>query len=108
MRLLNLKNFKRQDISALSFNHFMDLIPQVAYLACSKTMSHLSLPDMIMSLLSHFEKATKAKNQSTILYEDPDTTTIGDMEMLKEMCRRVKDNPDYILPEGYYKVVDKE
>jgi hypothetical protein len=42
------------------------------------------------------------------LYEDPDTTTIGDMEMLKEMNRRVKDNPDYILPEGYYKVVDKE
>jgi hypothetical protein len=40
----------------------MDLIPQLAYLACSKNLSHLSLPDMIMQLLSHFEKATKAKN----------------------------------------------
>jgi hypothetical protein len=86
----------------------MELIPQLAYLSCQKNLSHLSMPDMIMQLLSHFEKATKAKNQSTILYEDPDTTTIGDMEMLKEMNRRVKDNPDYILPEGYYKVVDKE
>lgn len=86
----------------------MDLIPQLSYLACSKNLSHLSLPDMIMQLLFHFEKVTKAKNQSTILYEDPDTTTIGDMEMLKEMNRRVKDNPDYILPEGYYKMVDKE
>jgi hypothetical protein len=62
MRLLNLKNFKRQDISALSFNHFMELIPQLAYLACSKTYSHFSLPDMIIQLLLHFEKATKAKN----------------------------------------------
>jgi hypothetical protein len=34
IRLLNLKNFKRQDLSALSFNHFMDLIPQLAYVAC--------------------------------------------------------------------------
>jgi hypothetical protein len=43
-----------------------------------------------------------------MLYEDPDITTIGDMEMLREMNRRVKDNPDYILPEGYYKVVEKD
>ena len=28
--------------------------------------------------------------------------------MLKEMNRRVRDNPDYILPEGYYKVAEKE
>jgi hypothetical protein len=45
-----------------SFNHFMELIPQLAYLACSKTYSHFSLPDMIIQLLLHFEKATKAKN----------------------------------------------
>jgi len=43
-----------------------------------------------------------------MIYEDPDITTIGDMEMLREMNRRVKDNPDYILPEGYYKVVEKD
>jgi hypothetical protein len=43
-----------------------------------------------------------------MLYEDPDITTIGDMEMLREMNRRVKDNPDYILPEGYYKVAEKD
>ena len=48
MRLLNLKNFKRQDISALNFNHFMDFIPQIAYLACQKSQGYLSLPDMIL------------------------------------------------------------
>ena len=28
--------------------------------------------------------------------------------MLKEINKRVKDNPDLIIPEGYYKVVEKE
>jgi hypothetical protein len=32
MRLLNLKNIKRQDLSALNFNHFMELVPQMAFL----------------------------------------------------------------------------
>ena len=28
--------------------------------------------------------------------------------MLKEINKRVKENPDLIIPEGYYKVVEKE
>lgn len=47
---------------------------------------------------------TKAKGLSAILYEDPDITTIGDLEVLKELNKRLKDQPDFILPEGYYKV----
>ena len=43
-----------------------------------------------------------------MLYEDPDTTTVGDQDVLKEMNRRVKENPDILLPEGYYKVYEKD
>ena len=103
-----MKNFKRQDLSALNFNHFMDMIPQLAYLACYKNLHHLSLPDMILKLLQHNEKVTKAKGQSTILYEDPDISTIGDQDILRELNRRIKENPDCILPEGYYKVSEKD
>lgn len=64
--------------------------------------------DMLQCMIDYKEKATKAKGQSTILYEDPDHTTIGDQEILKELNRKVRENPDYILPEGYYKVQEKE
>ena len=43
-----------------------------------------------------------------MLYEDPDITTIGDRELLKEMNKQVNEKADFILPEGYYKVIEKE
>lgn len=43
-----------------------------------------------------------------MLYEEPDTTTIGDQELLKELNKRVRINPDQLVPEGYYKVTEKE
>lgn len=63
---------------------------------------------MLMRLLQHNERVTKGKGLSAILYEDPDVTTIGDQEVLKELNKRLKDQPDFILPEGYYKVQEKE
>lgn len=92
----------------MNFNLFLELQPQVAFLLFSKTLPHLSLPEMMMKMLQHQERATKLKGQSTILFEDPDHTTIGDYEIIKELNRRVKENPDFILPEGYYKVQEKE
>lgn len=71
-------------------------------------MKHLSPPEMVLKLIQYFEKATRSRGQSTLLYEDPDITTIGDQELLKEMNKRIKDNPDYILPENFFKVVEKE
>ena len=35
-------------------------------------------------------------------------TTLGDRELLKELNRRVRENPDCIVPEGYVKVYEKE
>ena len=43
-----------------------------------------------------------------MLYEDPDLTTIGDADVIKEINKRLKDNPDYPIPESFYKVVEKE
>ena len=61
-----------------------------------------------MKLISHFEKATRSRGQSTLLYEDPDITSIGDQDLLKVLNRRLKENPDTLIPEGFYKVNEKE
>ena len=43
-----------------------------------------------------------------MLYEDPDLTTIGDTEVMKEINKRLKENPDYPIPETFHKVTEKE
>lgn len=108
MRLINNKFVKRLDLSALDFGAYMHLISQVSFFIYTNIHPHLSPSDMLLRLIQHFEKATRSRGQSTLLYEDPDATTIGDQEVLKEMNRRVKDNPDILLPEGYYKVYEKD
>ena len=35
-------------------------------------------------------------------------TSIGDQDVLKEMNKRLRDNPEMIIPEGFYKVTEKE
>ena len=42
------------------------------------------------------------------LYEEPDIIPFADREVLKELTDRVKKNPNYPLPDGYYKVKEKE
>ena len=86
----------------------MSLITQLAYFIYNKHFPFLTPSDFILKLINHFEKATRSRGQSTLLYEDPDATTIGDRDVLKELNRRIKHNPDILLPEGYYKVNEKE
>ena len=108
VRLINNKNQRKQDTTTLTYQAFLELMPQIAFVIYQQTLSHLSMPEMLMRLLQHNERVTKAKGLSAILYEDPDVTTIGDQEVLKELNKRLKDQPDFILPEGYYKVQEKE
>ena len=68
----------------------------------------MSPPEMIQDLINYFEKATRRRGHTTMLYEDPDTTTIGDTELMKEVNKRLKENPDYPIPESFYKVTEKE
>lgn len=109
MRLLLLKSQKRlSQALTLSLPLFVEMMPQLAFQVFAKAADHLTTPEMLLKLIKHLERATKQKGQSTILYEDPDVTTIGDQELLKEMNRRMRENPDFILPEGYLKVAEKD
>ena len=37
------------------------------------------------------------------LFDDPNSTTIGDPELMKELTQRVNEDPNYNLPPGFYK-----
>lgn len=42
------------------------------------------------------------------LFENPEEVYFQETDVIKEFNRRLKDNPDYILPEGYKKVRQTE
>lgn len=58
-------------------------------------------------LLQQFKSQSK-KHRSEKLFEDPDFTTIGDTEVLRELNRRIKEDPYFDLPEDYIKVPERE
>ena len=62
------------------------------------------------ALVHKFERATKARKLSTLLYEDPDAVVgLNDDErdQLKSLNQRIKEKPDIPMPEGYLKVKER-
>jgi len=107
LRLVNAR-MGRNDINTLTFEGFQEFFLQTAIYIYSKPptiLSHLPLVESVRALIKHFEKATQG---STTLYTDPDTTALGDQDLIKELNKVVKTNPDYPVPEGYRKVTEKE
>jgi len=110
IRLVNAHQGKTE-ISSLTFEGFQECFIQVAIYIYSKSpviLSHLPLVESVKELVNHFEKATEAKGDNTLLYKTPDVTTLGDKELLRELNKMIKANPDYPVPEGYRKVNEKE
>lgn len=54
-------------------------------------------------MITLFEKATRARGNSTVLYEDPDATDLKDRALIKALNDKIQTNPDYPVPEGFYK-----
>ena len=60
-----------------------------------------------MSLTDVLKETLIEKNVNVKLFEDPDATAIGDNEVRQELNRRVQDDPDYEVPQGYVKKMEK-
>ena len=133
VRLVNFNIIKRHDLTAIDYNGFQTFIMQFAYVMYQRLpvlkhkyalkgpsmveKNHM-IPDIdvaelppvesIKALKTHFEKATKARGHTTILYDDPDSTSIGDPKLLKALNKKLEENPEYPVPEGFSKVVEKD
>ncbi len=58
-------------------------------------------------LLEHFRQSAKVRGENTLLYDNPNATSLGDPELIGELTRFLETNPFYPLPEGYKKVEEK-
>jgi len=59
--------------------------------------------ESVRALVNHFEIATRSRGHSTVLYDDPDATGIGDKELIKALNKKLQEDPSYQITEGYFK-----
>lgn len=45
---------------------------------------------------------------SLALFDDPDSTYVGEKEIIKNLNEKLEKDPNYILPEAYKKIYEKE
>lgn len=111
IRLVNFKKINKSDLTALTYAGFLEWVIQASIYMFTKPpedKSHFPPVECLHAFVRKLEKAQKDKGASTILFEDPDITSIGDTTLLKALNKKIKEDPNYPLPEDYKKVKEKE
>jgi hypothetical protein len=111
VQLVSTKMMKKDELHSLNMEGFIQFFLQVAHLLYTRSpndLSHLPPVEHVKELIKRFRYAAKSRGESTILYEDPDITFITDKDVLRELNWKIIENPNYPLPDGYYKVKEKE
>jgi hypothetical protein len=109
--LISTKMMKKSELHSLNYEGFVQFILQVSHLLYTRPpndLTHLPPVEHVRELLKRFRGAAKSRGESTLLYEDPDITFITDKDVLRELNYQIVQNPNYPLPDGYYKVKEKE
>ena len=111
VRLLNFKTLKRNDLSALNFEGFIQFFIQAAVFIFSKapnSLSHLAPAALANRLFDHFKQAAKNRGERTPLYDNPHATSLADQDVINQLTKMVESDPEFQLPEGYKKVDSKQ
>lgn len=112
VRMVNVNIFKEKDekLKSLDYEGFQIFLLNLAYFVYSKEpqgdLRHLPPSFALDSLVKHFRDEEKSKGNSTILFDDPEATIVADSSVLKEFNRKLEEDPEYLLPDGYKKVPD--
>ena len=111
VRLINLKQRrKREELSSVDQEGFTQLFLQMAhtiYYGKQKRQT-LAVIEMLELLVQHMAKAMLYKGESVQLYEEPDFVVGVDRQRLKELNRRIREEPNMSVPDGFYKVYEKD
>jgi hypothetical protein len=110
LRLLNTKILKKSEIQTLDFEGFQQFLVQMGIFIYSrppKKLGHMPIHMLVQELMKHFRDTMSKQGRNTILYDDPDSTEMGDKELNKFLNDNLKADPDYALPDAYKKVYEK-
>jgi len=103
--------FKTFDVDSLNFDAFKEWIMQTGLYVYHKPgpNDQSSFPPLksLECMLEKMKAEVKKKKGNTILYEDPEATAITDVELVKALNEKISEDPDYPVPEGFQKKVEK-
>jgi hypothetical protein len=94
----------KRENKSLSGKHFPQFFLQVAMFAFGRAPINLSQKppiESVKTLLKLFEKSTFHRGESIKLYENPDHTILADSDMIKELNKILKQNPNHPMPDGF-------
>jgi len=103
--------YENANTHSVSYALFIKYIIQLSYIIYTNPPHNLidiSHAETLLKLISFLKEGARSRGQPTLLYEDPDITSLGDKKMIAELNRRITINPHYALPEGYSKIVEKD
>lgn len=112
LRLVNsvLLGDKREGKS-LTFEAFNSYFLQIAMFVFSKEPINLSQKppiESVMALLKLFEKSAIKNGESITLFENPDHTILADNEVIKEINKLLRKDPNIPMPDGFKRIKIKE
>lgn len=62
---------------------------------------------MLETFVAKMKSEAIAKNQNTILFDDPDAVSISDPDLLIALNKKLEQDPEYPVPEGFTKRKEK-
>ena len=110
IRMINLRKIKKFDLSALPYNGWLEFLIQASHFIYSRKpyfMDNLPLVEQLYAFFNQMKNETLRRKESILLFEDPDSTVMADPKLLKALNKKLKENPEYPVPEGFKKVKEK-
>jgi hypothetical protein len=112
LRLVNahIMGDKREG-KALTFDAFNSYFLQIAMFVFGRAPINLSQKppiESVKALLKLFEKSALQRGENIKLFENPDYTIIADNDVIKELNKALKRNPEIPMPDGFKKVKIKD
>ena len=112
LRLVNAKIIgDKRENKALTFEAFNSYFLQIAMFVFGREPINLSQKPPVESakaLMKLFEKSAVKRGESIRLFENPEYTIIADNDVLNELNKLLKKNPNVNMPDGYKKIKIKE
>lgn len=111
LRNFSVRILKRRDSTDLDFYAFEKYLIQLALFTTTcpaRNFASLSPGEQMELFIRGVRDAMAARKESTVLFDSPDTAYFKESDLIEEFNRRLEQDAEFALPEGYRKVFEKE
>jgi hypothetical protein len=95
---------RRNDPGNLTYLGFEEYLLQFCFLGYQKEHPQNPPGRQVMLMIEQIRRVTASRGGSVDLFDSPDEMYFQETDVIREFNRRLGDNPEYPLPEGYKKV----